>query len=441
MKRRFTALIVGLISAIVLFSTGIPCVAEQSKQDVPRPTMTTWMPQVGQTHDIGYLSKTGGMNWIRTWTVNDDQGEGSLLRTTPIPLNRGRYAVLFQIWHKQDEGLRLGELRAWSGDTLIASKPLISEDFPSSHDGGFQRAVLDVELSEASSDTTFELYYEGGNRYVWTGAVNLSPQDTRRPFYNIGHRCSTIAKVDRMIEKNANAIEFDLTPVDENGGIGFKVYHSGDFCYTRADEFDDYLRNLKAHIDNEEIALIELDCKQKASIDPAEYARALAQRLMDAGIPANLVLFSVPRAEAAIFKRVLKDADENGETLFDAGIDSYLQDYSGLTADSWVAKVEAIGSTFIGVGASSVNPSFMPDWMSWVQAMTNLRDANGHFKKSYYWTLNRRVSMRKCLDYGVDGVITNYPARMNEVLNEAPYNRLFKRATQADSQFDVHGFH
>ncbi|VFQ46310.1 plc-like phosphodiesterase tim beta/alpha-barrel domain [Desulfoluna butyratoxydans] len=426
-----------VLCCLVLFISAITCCAEEK---MTSPTMTTWMPEIGQSHHIGYLSTHGGLNWIPTWTVEKDQAPGTMLETYPIDLAKGRYAVLFQVWHKEYDGVRLGELRAWSGAELIASSPLISREFPSYRDGGFQRAILEVDLAGPASDVRFELYYDGVNTSIWTGTVNLSAIETRRPFYNIAHRCSTVDKVNRMVDKNANAIEFDLTPVEEDGIIGFKVYHSGDIFFTPASRFDDFLQNLKAHIDKRNIALIELDCKQDKDIDPADYARALAQRLMDAGIPARLAVFSVPRAQAAIFNDVLKKEDADGHILYNAGIDSYLQDYSGLTADTWAEKVEAIGSTFIGVGASSVHPSSMPSWMSWVQAMTNMRDANGNFKKSYYWTLNRKASMRSCLDYGVDGVITNFPDRMDEVLNEEPYSLLFRRATQDDSQFEVHGF-
>ncbi|VVS94507.1 plc-like phosphodiesterase tim beta/alpha-barrel domain superfamily [Desulfoluna spongiiphila] len=434
MERR-KACSIFMLCCLVFLLSAVPCFAEGK---MTFPAMTTWTPEIGQSHEIGYLSTHGGLNWIPTWTVEKNQAPGTLLETDPMDLAEGRYAVLFQVWHKQNDGVRLGELRAWSGSELIASAPLISREFPSYRAGGFQRAILELELAQSAPDVRFELYYGGGNTYIWTGAVNLSPIGTRRPFYNIAHRCSTVDKVNRMVDKNANAIEFDLTPVEEDGSIGFKVYHSGDICHTPASRFDDFLLNLKAHIDSRRIALIELDCKQDKDIDPADYARALAQRLMDAEIPARLAVFSVPRAQAAIFNDVLKKGDAEGHSLYNAGIDSYLQDYSGLTPDTWAAKVEAIGSTFIGVGASSVNPSSMPSWMAWVQAMTNLRDSNRNFKKSYYWTLNRKASMRTCLDYGVDGVITNFPDRMDEVLNEAPYSLLFRRATQDDSQFAVH---
>lgn len=438
MKTRFLKFLAILFTFTSVISINSACLAEEK---IDSPPMTTWMPEIGQTHEIGYLAKSDEVNWISTWTTDSDQAAGSLLKTNPISLNKGKYSVLFQVWHRQDAGVELGELRAWAGDKLIASKPLISEEFTDLYTGGFQRAMLKIDLGETTKNLSFELYYGGNNNYIWTGAVNLTPLNTKRPFYNIAHRCSTKEKVNRMVARNANAIEFDVTPVNDNGNIEFTVYHSGDFFYTKKHEFNEFVMNLKSHFDSKKIALIELDCKQDESIDPALYAKELATRLINAGIKPEHSLFSVPKEQAAIFKKVLKDKDENGKAFFDAGIDSYLMDYSGLTAESWSEKVEQIGSTFIGVGATSVlitQP--MPTWMDWIQAMTNRRDRNKNFKKTYYWTLNNKTSMRKCLDYGVDGVITNFPARMDEVLKEEPYASIFRLATQEDSQFKVHGF-
>lgn len=395
--------------------------------------MRTWLPENGQSHEMGHIDNSGGLDWISTWTMHNRDKAGSLLRTGPVSLKEGRYAVLFQVWHKQDDGEYLGELRAWKGDEMIARKDLISETFKSYRSGGYQRAVLKFDLPEDSSDLSFELWY-GNNHLIWTGAVNVTAITDRRPFYNIGHRCSTMTKVNEMVMDHANAIECDITPELRDGEIVFYVYHSGDILYTKPEEFDAFLLNIKSHLDKRNIALVELDCKQDDSIAPAEYAKALASKLIEAGIPPELTVMSVPKAQSGIFASTLKGED----TFFDCGIDSYLEGYGSLTAEQWVKEVEVTGATFLGVGVFSLAPSPMPSWMSWIQEMTNRRDSEEKIKKAYFWTLNRRVSMRKCLDYGVDGIITNYPARLHEVLNEEPYRSMVRPATQEDSQFRVH---
>jgi glycerophosphoryl diester phosphodiesterase len=34
--------------------------------------------------------------------------------------------------------------------------------------------------------------------------------------------------------------------------------------------------------------------------------------------------------------------------------------------------------------------------------------------------------MRQLLDYGVDGILTNYPETLKEVLNEEPYRGIYR---------------
>ncbi len=48
--------------------------------------------------------------------------------------------------------------------------------------------------------------------------------------------------------------------------------------------------------------------------------------------------------------------------------------------------------------------------------------------------------MRKALDYGVDGMITDDPDDLFAIVQEGPYKRMLRLATQDDSQFKVHGF-
>lgn len=78
--------------------------------------------------------------------------------------------------------------------------------------------------------------------------------------------------------------------------------------------------------------------------------------------------------------------------------------------------------------------------LPWIAALTNARDTRRKYKKAYFWTIDDEVSMRNCLDYGVDGLITNYPEVLQRVLTEAPYRELLRLATPNDTlQLRVHG--
>ncbi len=217
-----------------------------------------------------------------------------------------------------------------------------------------------------------------------------------------------------------------------NGNIEFNIKHSGDF--------NDYLRNLKKHLDAQKIALIMLDTKQADDVDPKAYALALSERLIMVGINPELSTMSVPAAVSAQFREVLGYHGDFA-AFYPCGLDSYLEDYGNLTELQWVKQAEATGASFLGVGAAAqFFWSPMKDWMSWIQVMTNRRDTHGSFKKAYYWTTNRKTSMRKALDYGVDGMITDDPDDLYAIVQERPYKRMLRLATQKDSQFKVHGF-
>ena len=441
MQRRHFIKMAGLASAATGLSlSGIAnAVSAITEKAGLRPSATTWMPENGQSHDIGRRSRSPNIHYIKNWEPKLFDGSGSLLKTTPEQLPAGRYVSTLQIWHKDCRDSYLGEIRAWKGETLLSSEPIIGEDFPDFLDGGYQRCQLEFTLPRDAADISFEVWF-ADNGKITTGAVAVTPVDTLRPFYNIAHRCSTAEKANEMVSVGSNMIEFDVTPELVDGNIEFNVFHSGDRDWTRYPDFNNYLRNLKNHMDQGNIAMIMLDTKQAEGVDPALYARALAERLMLVGIPAELAVMSVPAAVAQTFRNAL--GQQGSETAFyPCGLDAYLEDYGDLTEQQWVDQVEATGATFLGVGAAAeFFWSPMKNWMSWIQALVNRRDQKGQHSKSYFWTINKRSSMRKCLDYGVDGVITDNPERMHAILQEPEYQRVYRLATRHDSQFRVHGY-
>ncbi|WP_071872275.1 hypothetical protein [Atopomonas hussainii] len=401
-----------------------------------RPALTSWLPEQGQSHAIGRLSRSISPEWIKNWTHDRGTPAGSFLRTAAVDLPQGHYGVVFQLWHKSAPGQLLGELRAWQGGSLLARQPLYAEEIADKHAGGYQRALLEVTLHGDSRGVEFELYF-AAQADLWTGMVSVTPLDSPRPFYNIAHRCSTQAKVRESVAAGANAIECDLTPKALGDDVGFYVYHIGDLVYTHYRDFDAYLQQLKQLLDSGALAMVMLDCKQDKAIAPATYAKRLAERLLAVGIAPQQVVMSVPGNTAAAFYATLAAGDA---PLYPCVFDSYLEDYGDLTPASWVQQVEATGATFIGVGAV-VYDIFkpMPHWMPWLQALTSRRDALGQIRKSFFWTVDRPQSMRNALDAGVDAIITNKPGCLAQVLKEAPYARILRLATGQDDLTARHG--
>jgi|GEM_PF-6698443 hypothetical protein len=414
----------------------IPFILISCKYDYLDKGDSVWMPENGQTHKTGSLDSGISISWIKTWESSDSGG--SMLETTPQNLAPGKYNFLVQIWHDENENTELGTVLIKSEDSLLKQKKIYASDFKNKHFGGYQRVTTEFEFENKGENISFELV-SAESAKIWTGGVSLTQINKKRPFYNIAHRCSTQEKTDEMISLGANAVECDITPVKNNEDVLFKVYHSGDLSYTNEDEFDDYLANLKYHLDEKNISMVMFDCKQDDEISPEKYVQSLAEKLINHSFSPQNVVFSVPAAVSSEFRNLLGTSEDEAP-LFPCAMDSYLEDYGDLTPQQWAEESQSTGADFLGVGMSAYAPSPMANWMEWIQALVNKRDTQGEIKKAYYWTLNKKESMRKAIDYGVDGIITNYPSRLDEVMKEDPYTEIIKNADQNDSIFKVHGF-
>ena len=261
----------------------------------------------------------------------------------------------------------------------------------------------------------------------------------KRPFYNIAHHCNTESEVNENIEKcSANAIELDITPILQNGEIKFKIYHSLDFFkgriinqWTPVEKVDSYFRNVKRFIDNKKLALIMFDCKTVKNVDEKAYAIKLLELLEKHDIKENFCLISVA-GNAESIKKFFQGLNERE---FKGARDACLDGYAKNSLLNWVQFIKNIGVTYIGLGDDpKMLFSFMSKWLPWIEEVIKLRDSKdpGELSKVFFWTLNTKSAMRTTLNYGVDGIIANFPNDLNEVLSGEPYCTQFRLATQED---------
>ncbi len=67
----------------------------------------------------------------------------------------------------------------------------------------------------------------------------------------------------------------------------------------------------------------------------------------------------------------------------------------GLGRVKYVDDSESYGASFLGIGIDHmVITSAMHTWMDWIMEMVNRRDRDGSLKKVYFWTLEKRTSIR-----------------------------------------------
>ncbi|RWS18543.1 hypothetical protein B4U80_08219, partial [Leptotrombidium deliense] len=59
-------------------------------------------------------------------------------------------------------------------------------------------------------------------------------------------------------------------------------------------------------------------------------------------------------------------------------------------------------------------------------------------RKVYQWTTDNQSRFRSILRMQVDGFITNYPNRLNEVLREPEFATKFRLATNRDNPWQIY---
>ena len=71
------------------------------------------------------------------------------------------------------------------------------------------------------------------------------------------------------------------------------------------------------------------------------------------------------------------------------------------------------GNMYKYKGVAAVNP--------WFKGINRRLVEKAHEKgfKLFTYTVNKEADMKKCIEYGVDGIITNYPVRLKKLLKEA----------------------
>lgn len=396
-----------------------------------RPGITTWLPHQ-QEHGLG---RQGAADLYRgdSWTTTSGDSEGYMVVCWEVKLEPGEYAVLFQIYHKESEGRDIGTIEVFTSSASTVASKLIKTRYFESQD--WQREVLTFRIDEPVT-VTLALYWNG-KVPLWTGAVDLTCLP-RRPFYNIAHMCNTSDYVQEAITKGANAIECDITVKDNDGVLSFEVYHGFAPPYPirsmASTPLEEYLQFMNEVSDD--LALIIFDCKKNEAVDYRRYGRELCNIIKRYLAPERCVM-SIPEVEMVPFFKGMDNAS------FSAGKDISMVSTSPASEDPclWLNVAEREEVTFLGMGIDAYAPfSPLRNWLAPFQCATSSRDRNHLVKKVYYWTLNAAVSMRKMLDYGVDGIIVNEPETLWRVLREEPYRTVYRLATPYDSQFMVHGW-
>jgi PLAT/LH2 domain len=250
-----------------------------------------------------------------------------------------------------------------------------------------------------------------------------------RPFYVFGHNPNTARAVAAALEAGANAIEPDVNVyaarpdtlcVGEAGLLGGGAKAS-------APPLDRYLTDLAAIArEHTALALVVFDCKRKATTPRlgAQLLEAIRTHLTgDTGL--TVILSVASRRRAALFTDIARRLGEREAAMLDSE-----NDPASVTAFLTQAGV---ANPCFGNGISVLNSILGPNVRPSLEWATQLRASRGRLRFAYAWTVNSPRLMREYIRIGVDGLITDRPARLRDVMMEPEFQRLVQLATRADN--------
>jgi len=272
----------------------------------------------------------------------------------------------------------------------------------------------------------------------------------KKPIYAIAHMSNSKKRVQQAIKIGANAIECDIKIENPSAAPGtpfrFNVNHGFHPIFLKegliSTPLKKYLEDIKTSLPL--LTLVLFDCKDAKGIDYERYGKELSLQLKQYIDPHYCVL-SVPYPEMYKFFEGMKEAD------FNAGRDISMYDIfpCGNSPADWLNIAEKYNCNWLGMGINAYTPfSSLQDWIPPLQFSVNKKYDKGIVKKIYYWTLNKKNSIRKVLNTGVDGIVLNVPSYpwtcwkglkdLLEVINEEPYHSHYRLADKSDSINDTY---
>ena len=382
-----------------------------------------WLPHQ-QIHSVGRMANVdllrGDLARGPMWT-DDNQKPGDLALSPTQILPAGDYCALLQLFHRSPVGVRAGSLRAEDAHgTLLGVTEIHTSDIEA---GGWQREVVNFRLS-VPTQVRIRFQYDQPIR-IWTGLIRLNAGGPR-PIFIIGHNKNTLAHADESVAQGANALEVDVS------------YRNGHMLaaetpplpgWMQTSELSDWLKNAVKH----PLAFVYFDCKMTHVPDQDfhRFGVELAAKVKAAGIPPERCLFSVgdPSA-AALFEGVAAGGYGAAGRSMDGLHTSHPDE---VAPNFWAQTAAANRLDVVGTGRSNLEfYKLLNHWWPPIQATVAARDHGQLPKKVVHWTLQAKENMRKMLDLGVDGIITDEEADLSAILLEQPYRQLCRKAKPSD---------
>ena len=273
-----------------------------------------------------------------------------------------------------------------------------------------------------------------------------------RPFYAIAHMVNTPVYVEEALDYGINAIEFDITPKQNNDSFSFDVFHGfrPDFDPDKINlmersvartDLSNFLSSLKQlEKKHSKFTLAIYDCKldniKKSQLK--ECGKQLASLVIKEFYGSNTkdriyTIFSVAKKRSVPFIDGIVESIPvrlNRYIGFDFSMESFPK------AEK-IFENRKIKNCWWGSGIASTVPKPLKHFIPQFLIAAKKRTKRGVIKKIYYWTLDDPDSMARILVTKLDGIIINDPLKLLKVLEKEEFRYTYKLANRNDKPFSV----
>nr|ANY30972.1 loxtox protein [Loxosceles similis] len=278
--------------------------------------------------------------------------------------------------------------------------------------------------------------------------------DNRRPIWNMGHMVNAVAQINTFLDLGSNALEMDIT--FNKQAMPVYTYH-GTPCdclrdCLRWEYFSTFVQELRQRTTpgdakyRQQLILLIFDLKtgsinnNQARTAGINMAQQLLQHYWNNGNNGGraYIVLSIPYLEHYELVRGFRD------TLRGEGQERLLEkvgyDFSGRHQLSSIGeaykKAGVNGHVWQSDGITNCLP-LVDDLPRVREAVRNRDSSNGFINKVYYWTVDKVSTTKKALSAGVDGIMTNKPSVIVDVLNESGIRDKYRLATYEDNPWET----
>lgn len=264
---------------------------------------------------------------------------------------------------------------------------------------------------------------------------------------------NSLKEVDDFMAQGVNAIEADVTFA--SNGTALKFYHGpgcdcGRYC-EYSTEITTYLSYLRDSVNEggeyaDKLLLFYADIKTSGLSDAKKYEAGVSLanhliRYLWSNVPSDhmldviISLFSV--RDKDVFRGALDtiSQSENSSVYLDhVGFDvsgyNLLDTIAGTYEDLGVVRHRWQGDGSINC-LINIYPTIR------THAVTSRRTAQNtthdYVDKAYVWTADLSITIRRFLREDIDGILSNVPTNVLNILQEDAFSKIFKLATREDN--------